>query len=119
MTDAEKHTELEHEDGLNEAVEPEGLNPNAVGVVVVGGIVFIIAAMFVAVQVTGLFFQEAITESTAFTGYPLLEQTEAQGEELLSGYAAVDSDAGIYRIPIERAMELVVQESESSNPGEN
>ena len=90
-------------------VEPEALNAGALGIIVVGGIVLILAAMFVVVEITGLVFQDAIVESTEITGYPVLEQTRADARDLLSDYAPVDANAGIYRIPIDSAMAIIVR----------
>jgi hypothetical protein len=38
-----------------------------------------------------------------------LEQFQAEQEVLLNSYAWVDKNAGIIRIPIERAMDLIAQ----------
>ncbi len=106
--------------GENDAeVEPEGLNAGAIGIIVVGGLAFIIAAMFVVVEITGLVFHDAIIESTTITGYPTLQETRARADEILSSYAPIDRDAGIYRIPIDRAMELVVEEAQRQQGGGN
>jgi hypothetical protein len=112
MTEPEMHTEVEHDPHATEGIETEGLNAGAVGIVVVGGIVFIIAAMVVVSQFTDVLFQNAILESTTFTGYPLLEETIQDGEQLLSEYAPVEGEPGVYRIPIDRAMDLVVEEAQ-------
>ena len=42
-----------------------------------------------------------------------------RADEILSSYAPIDRDAGIYRIPIDRAMELLVEEAKSQQGGEN
>ena len=111
--------EASHDGENNSKVEPEGLNAGAIGVIVVGGLVFIIAAMFVVVEITGLVFHDALVESTTLTGYPKLQETRARADEILSSYAPIDRDAGIYRIPIDRAMELVVEEAQIQQGGEN
>jgi hypothetical protein len=113
MNDPGLHHEADHVQDA-ETVEAEGLNAHAIGIIVVGGFIFIIAAMFVAVQITGIVFQDALVESTTVTGYPVLEETTTQAEEILSTYAPIDRNAGIYRIPIDRAMELIVEEAQMS-----
>jgi hypothetical protein len=40
-----------------------------------------------------------------------LREVRAHEEELLTSYAVVDSTTGAYRIPIERAIQLIVEES--------
>ncbi|GMQ81946.1 MAG: hypothetical protein BMS9Abin05_1384 [Rhodothermia bacterium] len=98
----------------NGQVEPEGLNAGALGVVVVGGLVLILAATFVVVSVTNVVFHDARMESTESSGYPTLTQTRETAEEILSSYAPTDRDAGIYRIPIDRAMGLIVEEAQNT-----
>lgn len=46
----------------------------------------------------------------------LIKLHEREADELTS-YKAIDSVPGRYRIPIERAMELIAQESNSGKPG--
>ena len=111
MTEPEQNLHAADHHASDESVEPEGLDARMVGVIVVGGIVLIVALMLAAVQMTGLVFQEAVTESTEFTGYPTLEQTRSEAEQLMTTYAPIDRNAGIYRIPVDRAMELIVQEA--------
>ena len=49
--------------------------------------------------------------------YPQLEIYEREQEQLLSaGYHWLDADAGTVRLPIERAMELVVEELGTAAP---
>lgn len=43
--------------------------------------------------------------------YPELRQVEASAAEKLGQYGVVDGGEGVYRIPIERAMELIVNEN--------
>lgn len=45
----------------------------------------------------------------------LMKLRERENEELNS-YKLLDEEKGIYRIPIKRAMELVVEEDSSKNP---
>ena len=101
----------------NGQVEPEGLHAGTVGVVVVGGLVLILAATFVVVSVTDLVFHDALIESTKISGYPTLTETRESAEGILSSYAPIDRDAGIYRIPIDRAMDLIVEEAQPSTDG--
>lgn len=107
----------DHNVTQHKLVEPEGLNAGALGLVVVGGMVLILAAMFVVVSVTELVFHDALVESTGISGYPTLTETRQSAEDLLSSYAPIDLDAGVYRIPIDRAMGLIVEEAQPSFGG--
>ena len=44
-----------------------------------------------------------------------LKQLEAADKEELTTYKVLDADRGVYRIPIERAMELLAKEASSAN----
>lgn len=100
-----------------EQVEPEGLNGGTLGVIVVGGMILILSAMFVVVSITELVFHDALVESTGITGYPTLTESRENARKILSSYAPIDRDAGIYRIPIDRAMDLIVSEAQRTAGG--
>ena len=57
--------------------------------------------------------EELIYESVLRPESAALRELRAKEAEILSSYGVVDSAAGTYRIPIDRAMELVVQEANS------
>ena len=101
----------EHLTTDQDRVEPEGLNAGMLGVVVVGGLMLILAATFIVVSVTELVFHEAKMEATTITGYPNRVETEAAADNKLNSYGLIDRDAQIYRIPIDRAMELIVTDA--------
>lgn len=48
--------------------------------------------------------------------YPELEEYLAKERETLESYAAVDQAAGVYRIPVSRAMELVANDASLLGP---
>lgn len=69
----------------------------ALTVVVIGGIQIALAEIDSA-EVTAI----------ETTGYPLLRETRAAAAAQLNNSGVVDAEAGIYRVPIERAMADVV-----------
>jgi hypothetical protein len=93
-------------------VEDEDINAGQL-IAIVGFVTFIIAVLVtVALSITTLRFSKARQEATEDTGYPVLQETRVNGQAKLNRYEVVDPEAKIYRIPIERAMELVVEESQ-------
>lgn len=93
-------------------VEDEDINAGQL-IAIVGFVTFLIAVLVVvAVSITMLRFDRAKADVTEQTGYPNLQETRMDGMAQLNRYEVVDSEAKIYRIPIERAMELVVEESQ-------
>ena len=75
----------------------------------------IVAALAVVVVVTvsilGDEFKAAEVMATETTGYPLLRETQSSAQALLTRNEVVDAGQGVFRIPIERAMQLTVAES--------
>jgi len=55
--------------------------------------------------------------ATAASRRATLQETIQTQVKLVSGYAWLDQSAGVVRLPIERAMELVVEEHGSRKPG--
>ncbi len=100
-------SEHHHEVG----VEPEGISASVIFGTVILSVVVVLALVIFGFAYSGLHFKEAELASTEFTGYPLKVETAMNGAALLDGYERVDAESNIYRIPIERAMELVVAES--------
>lgn len=92
-------------------VEPEGISASAIGAVVAVSIVAVIVLVVAGWVVSQERFKNIDFEVTEISGYPLKQETEASGRALLMGYERLDDESNIYRIPIDRAMELVVEES--------
>ncbi|NNF02869.1 MAG: hypothetical protein HKN17_00275, partial [Rhodothermales bacterium] len=82
-------------------------------IAVIGFVTLLIAVLVTAaLSITLLRFDRAQAEVTEQTGYPNLQETRMNGLAQLNRYEVVDREAKIYRIPIERAMQLVVEESQ-------
>lgn len=62
--------------------------------------------------------QETRAEAANVQNYELLQESEAEAEEVLTQYGVVDEDEGIYRIPVDEAMEIMAtEEYERSQSG--
>ena len=93
-------------------VEDEDIDAGQL-IAIVGFVTFLIAVLVTAaLSITMLRFDRAQYEATGQTGYPNLQETRMNGMAQLNRYEVVDREANIYRIPIERAMQLVVEESQ-------
>ena len=85
---------------------------------IVAGIAFLVTVIVViAVSVSGLRFEEARIEAVSHSGYPNLRQTRAGSQQKLAHFEILDEDAGVYRIPIDRAMSLVIEEAAAMPSG--
>jgi len=74
-------------------------------------------ALFIAVIVVVLFqlsnreFRSAEVAASQMSGYPVLREARAAAASLLNQYGKVSGEEGVYRIPIQRAMDLMVNET--------
>lgn len=97
-------------------VEPEGLPSMAILLMVLGIVVALGVVVQVAIGISAAEFRDAEVTAIETTGYPLLRETRASAQELLTqaGRAA----DGTVRIPIEAAMQQIVAEGASGSTGE-
>jgi hypothetical protein len=93
-----------------EAVEVEGVDVGPLVKAALTLALLIVVAVVVVFQWTNLEVQRVRVEATRDSGYPALREYEAASASKLTQYAVVDAAAGVYRIPIDRAIERVVAE---------
>lgn len=106
MTHARKWIEEEVELG----VEHEGVEAGQILGVVVATAVVLAVAIFVLFQYMDITAEAARVEATGRSGYPELRESRLHAVERLTQYGAVEGEAERYRIPIDRAMELMADE---------
>lgn len=93
------------------AVQQEGLSTSAVfktAGAIAGSLVVIVILLL---QWVNLQFQEADAAAADVVAYPEIEDAELQASQLLTQYGVVDAEQGLYRIPIETAMQLMVDQA--------
>lgn len=89
------------------------------GLIVLSGIAFTLVVAVLIIFVRDYFFvvrNETVTRQQLVPGNPKLEELRTQEEATLGSYGWVDREKGTVRIPIDRAMELVVRESAGATP---
>jgi hypothetical protein len=100
-----------HDEHADSGFEPEGVSGlHILGMTVVGGLILAVLVL-IAVQLARSEFRTAEGEAVALTGYPALVETRIAGVEKLTQYGVVDAAARRYRIPVDRAMDLMVNEA--------
>jgi len=105
-TRSEAYYESEHEMG----VEHEGVEAGqilGIALALAASVVMIVIVLF---QWTRVVEMETRSAVVGISGYPELTRIEQEAERRLGEYAVVDEEAGIYQIPIDRAMDLLVEE---------
>ena len=96
-------------DKHNSKVEFDKTGPNILGIAVSSVLVIgIVVVVFVLITALGLRGIQTRVEASSKEGGQILKDTELRTALILNDgcYAVLDAEAGIYRIPIERAMEL-------------
>ena len=95
-------------------VEEENLPAGPVTGVVIAITVLVMVIVTLAVNITSLEFEEARKVAIDHTGYPLLESTRTAADAKLSQSGAVAGEEGVYQVPIDQAMKLVVDAAASN-----
>lgn len=90
---------------------------------IMGISVSIIVVVLVAVSILFGWFEqvsnEAQTAAVDAQKYEQIRQAEIEAEETLQQYGVVNEEEGRYRIPIDRAMDLIATEEYQQRQGEN
>ncbi|MFQ5568825.1 MAG: hypothetical protein ACE5G0_04070 [Rhodothermales bacterium] len=92
----------------------------------VGGIMGFVAVVILAVVLlvtvgfvwAGAFSQQLHEEMAASAEYPETREVELQAARKLNQYGVIDQNQGIYRIPIDRAIDLMVNEAYQAPGGD-
>lgn len=103
---------VREEDDLG--VEHEGIEAGQILGFVLAIVVAIGLSVFMLYEYVDITAQAARIEATGRSGYPELRESRLQAMQRLTQYEAVDPQAERYRIPIDRAMDLMVQEAPSA-----
>ncbi|GAB5518488.1 MAG: hypothetical protein RhofKO_07390 [Rhodothermales bacterium] len=93
------------------AVEPENMNVTPILSVIGIIVVFIVIAVVITMGLVKVEYQETLLAATMESGYPELQAVRAIAAEALTQYGVVDADANVYRIPIDQAMQLMVNDA--------
>lgn len=111
LTDASKYVEEEAELGVeHEGVEAGQILGFALAVAVALGL-----AIFTLFQYVSIVADETRFTATGTSGYPELREIELDATRQLSQYGVVNEEEGVYRIPIDRAIEVMVEESRETD----
>lgn len=115
VTGRDEYLRLEEEMG----VAHEGIEAGQILGITVAIAAALVAAIVVVFQYAQITAQETRRQAVGLSGYPELREARAEATRLLSEYAVVDREEGVYRIPIDRAMDLIVREArEEGSPGQ-
>jgi len=109
---------FEFEDRFEEEKERgvayEGVAANQIMAIAASILAVILVAVVVLFGWYGQVTQETRAQTDSAQNYEMLQQAEAEAQEELglgeTKYKVVDKEEGVYRIPIDRAMDVIAQE---------
>lgn len=105
---------FEFEDRFEEEKERgvayEGIAASQIMAIAVAILVVIFVAVVVLFGWYGQVTQETQAEASSLQNYELQQQTQAEAEQALTQYGVVDEEVGVYRIPIDQAMDIIATE---------
>jgi len=114
---------FEFEDRFEEekkrGVAYEGIAANQIMAIAVAILVVILVAVIVLFGWYGQVSQDTRAAMTDTNNYQLLQEIRTEQEGAISQYGVVDEEEGVYRIPIDRAMDVVAtEEYENAQSGD-
>jgi hypothetical protein len=98
--------------------EEKDINLKSVFLVAGGVVVVIVIVVIVLNEFFIISKEEIIRRQVLAPESVALRELRAQEEELLGSYGVVDSEKGVYRVPIERAMRLLAEEAYQNREAE-
>ena len=96
-------------------VEHEGIEASQILALTVVTIVIIGVLIAVLFQLYGSTTSNLRQDVASTANYPELRETRVEAERLLTQFERVENEEGVYRIPIDQAMEQLVRESEAAD----
>ena len=100
-------------------VEEESVNAGLVIGIVLGVVVIVTGLVVFAFTITEVTTRDTMESILADIEYPDLRETRAASAALLNKYETVNAEEGSFRIPIDRAIDLMVNENFQSQADGN
>ncbi len=111
MSESEKNVPT---DGTS-AYEKRDTNTPKIFGMAVGGVILIAFILFELNQFFVLSQEVVVYEQVLALQSREIWELRVHDAEILGSYAVIDAEAGVYRIPIERSMELMADEAYANN----
>lgn len=111
LTHDQKYVDEEAELG----VEHEGVEAGQILGFALATAVALGLAIFALFQYVDIVADETRFTATGSSGYPELREAELNATRQLSQYGVVDEQEGVYRIPVDRAIEIMANEARQSD----
>ncbi|MEM8488617.1 MAG: hypothetical protein AAF564_23920 [Bacteroidota bacterium] len=100
-------------------VEKESISVPLVLAIVVVTVVIVTGLVITGFTLTKMTSQETLANSSSASEYPELRDVEAAAAAALTQYGVVDAEAGVFQIPIDQAIDLMVNEAYANQEAGN
>lgn len=100
-------------------VEKESISVPLVVAIIAVTLVVVTGLVITGFTLTIMKSQETLANSVSASEYPELREVEAAAAAALTQYDVVDADAGVFQIPIDQAIDLMVNEAHADQQGGN
>ena len=101
----------DHDDHGPTSFEEEGLSMASLGLIMLITVVFVVIAVIAAYTLATTTTQEYKMEAVAAAVYPELRDVRAASAAKMNKYEVLDSEVGVFQIPIEKAKEILLNEA--------
>ena len=98
-------------------VAHEGVEAGQIIAIAATVLIAVIIAIFVVFFWSGSVSEQTRQRVVGLSGYPELRRTDLNAQQLLEQYGVTDREQGLYRIPIERSMRLMIDEAQAQRSG--
>jgi len=100
-------------------VEKESINVGVVFGIVFGTVLIVLVLVAVGFTVTEFTTRNTVAQITAEAEYPEIREVRAAAAARLDQYDIVDAEAATFQIPINQAINLIVNEEYQNQAGKN
>lgn len=102
--------EKESKESVQLGASPDTLNYKTLFGLFLAGILLVVALIYFAMMYFNYLTFKQTQEAAESAVYYQLETLRSNDAEVLNNYGVVDADAGIYRVPVDSAAALVVED---------
>lgn len=102
--------DIDNKESVQLGATPDSFNYKTLFGLFLAGILLVVALVYFAMTYFDYLTFKQTQEAAESAVYYQLETLRANDAEVLNNYGVVDADAGIYRVPVDSAATLVVED---------
>ncbi len=91
-------------------VEKESVDTSLLFGIILGTVAIVITLVIIAFMITDVKSRQFVSENVSSTDYPELREVRAAAASQLTQYDVVNAESNSFRIPIDRAIDLMANE---------